>query len=158
MMKDLKYTVNLEDVDADLAKEWREANQKAREAADKLIAAYRKSERFSMAHDLSGMKGAGTKVNMSVGEGKIDVTLRIQLADEPIDQRLNRLDHSTVNLLINGKLLTDEQKRGLLKQIGIDVNTLTEGMQRRRERLHQQTEKRLEDETDIKRPDEEPMF
>lgn len=153
MMKDLKYTVNLEDVDADLAKEWRDANQKARDAADKLIDAYRKSERFSMAHDLSGMKGASTKVNMSVGEGKIDVTLRIQLVDDPVDQMLRRLDHSTVNLLLNSKLLTDEQKRNLLKQIGIDVSTLDEGMRRRQERLHQQAERHLEDEVDTKKPE-----
>lgn len=132
MMKDMKFTVKLEDVDDVLAAEWRDANKKLRELEEKLLTAYRGSERFSMANDLSGMKGMGTKVNMSVSNGNIDVTLRVQLDDGVAANPLRTLDHTTINLLLNGKLLDDRQKRELLRQIGFDVNTLVEGIERRK--------------------------
>ena len=132
MMKDMKFTVKIEDVDATLAAEWRDANKKLRELEENLLTAYRGSERFSMASDMSGIKVHGTKVNMSVSNGNIDVVLRVLLDDDSNINPLKKLGDTTVNLLLNGKLLTDDQKRELLRQIGFDVNTLAEGIERRK--------------------------
>lgn len=118
----VEYKVEMSSVDKDLAKAVSDARN-ALDAAEKaMIEAYQKSSRYQAMLDLTGYGSSGySKAPMypAILGSQIICKVMVDLASEPTRQNLY-IDPKTANLLLSGKLLSDDEKRQLLKSMGVD--------------------------------------
>ncbi|TDR27767.1 hypothetical protein [Aquamicrobium defluvii] len=119
----VKYQVEMAAVDKDLAKAVNDARNALASAEKAMIEAYTKSPRYQAMLDLAGYGGGGYgKVpTYPVIQGpRIVCKVMLDLEQEPTRPQLY-LDPKTANLLLSGKLLSDDEKRHLLKDMGVEL-------------------------------------
>jgi len=119
----VEYKVEAATVDKDLAKAVEDARRALGEAEKALLDAYRKSPRYQAMLDLVGYGSSayGKAPLYPVIQGsRIICKVMVDLDHEPTRPQLY-LDPKTANLLLSGKLLSDEEKRLLLKDMGVDL-------------------------------------
>lgn len=130
MEKRVEFKVNISDVNAEAWKRLDEARKTIAKIESEILDAYKKSDRAKAAYDLSGYGNYGTKYNPShhIDGSRISTSIMIDVADDAEKSSAPQLylGEKTINALINGKLLNDDQKKALLKQIGVDLDSLTE--------------------------------
>ena len=131
MEKNMQFAVNISDFDADAWKRLQEAHNQLEGLKKEIIASFQKSARAKAAYDLSGFGSLGSKYSPvhRIDGPRIVTNITVEI-EEPSGKKayyptLN-LGEKTINALINGKLLNDDQKKALLKQIGVDLDSLTE--------------------------------
>lgn len=131
MEKNMQFAVNISDFDADAWKRMQEAHRQLESIKKEIIDSFQKSERAKAAYDLSGFGSLGSKYSPvhRIDGPRIVTSIRVEVEDSS-DNKAQRpalnLGEKTINALINGKLLNDDQKKALLKQIGVDIDSLTE--------------------------------
>lgn len=128
--KSVEFKVQISDFDAAAWKRLQEARDAVRKIESEIKAAYEKSDRLKAVRDLAGYGDYGTKfmTNTLIDGGQIATRTVIDLPEEETVARVQSLNigEKTINALLSGKLLDDDQKKALLKRIGVDLDTLTE--------------------------------
>lgn len=122
----VEYKVEAVEIDKDLAKAAGEARNALAAAEKALIDAYVKSDRYKAMRDLAGYGSSafGKASVMPRIEGtRVVCRVMVDLPDEKTGPQLY-LDPKTANLLLSGKLLTDAEKRKLLKRLGVDFDEI----------------------------------
>lgn len=118
----VEYAVEAQTVDKDLAKAMADARAALAAAEKAMIEAYQKTPRYQAMRDLVGY-GSSTygksPLYPAIQGSRIVCRVMVDLA-EPSSSQLY-LDPKTANLLLSGKLLTDEEKRSMLKRMGVDI-------------------------------------
>lgn len=118
----VEYKVEMATVDKDLAKAVADARNVLASAEKAMIEAYRKSPRYQAMLDLTGYGSGGySKATMYpvILGSQIICKVMVDLESAPTRQQ-RYLDPKTANLLLSGKLLSDGEKRQLLKDMGVD--------------------------------------
>ncbi|QIG74554.1 hypothetical protein EVC10_046 [Rhizobium phage RHph_Y25] len=128
--RNVEFTVEIADFDADAAKRLSEARNLVSTIEKEIASAFEKSDRFKAVRDLAGLGDMGHK-NSSfcrVDGRRIVARTYVELAEEKTAKSTPYLSlgEKTVNTLLNGKLLTDEQKKALIKRLGFDLDDLSE--------------------------------
>lgn len=127
--KVVEFKVGIESFDADAWKRLDAARKEVAKLQTEIMAAYQKSDRAKAAYDLSGYGDYGSKHSPIhyIDGNNITTRINVDLGDETGSKPVKPLylGEKTINALINGKLLTDEQKKALLKQIGVDLDELS---------------------------------
>ena len=129
MTKTINFTVNAINFDQEGYKAYRAAEQAAEISRAQLIASFRKSDRFRAAYDLaktSDYRGMKIEPVVSLQGGLFNVSIYLDERDTTATTQVN-MDTKLVNALLHGKLLTDKEKRGLIKAIAPGVLLETEG-------------------------------
>ncbi|WP_320196256.1 hypothetical protein RMR10_004480 [Agrobacterium rosae] len=128
--KVIEFKVNISDFDGAAWKRLEAARKEVAKIQTEILEAYQKSDRAKAAYDLAGFGIYGTKYNPvhRIEHGRILTNITVDLGD---DERSNPVKHlnlgeKTINALLNGRLLTDRQKKALLKQVGVDLDELSE--------------------------------
>lgn len=114
--------VEMANVDKDLAKAVSDARNALAAAEKAMIEAYRKSPRYQAMLDLTGHGNSGygkAPMYPAIAGSQIICKVTVDLESAPPRQQLY-LDPKTANLLLSGKLLSDDEKRWLLKDMGVD--------------------------------------
>lgn len=118
----VEYKIEAVEIDRDLAASVDLARNALRAAEKALIDAYVKSDRYKAMRDIAGYGssayGKATVQPMLQGS-RIVCRVMVDLPDETTGPQLY-LDPKTANLLLSGKLLSDAEKRKLLKRMGVD--------------------------------------
>jgi hypothetical protein len=130
MRKQIEFMVNISDFDADAWKRLSDARSQVEKIEREISDAYQKSDKFKAVHDIAGNNDFGQK-NMSycrIQGSKITATTSVELVETnpATHQPSLNLGEKTVNTLLNGKLLTDAQKKALVKRLGVDLDTLSD--------------------------------
>lgn len=127
--RSVEFKVQISDFDAAAWKRLQEAREAVRKIEAEIKSAYEKSDRLTAVRDLAGYGDYGTKfmTNSRIDGGQIVTRTTIDLPEEETVARAQSLNlgEKTINALLNGKLLDDDQKKSLLKRIGVDLDTLT---------------------------------
>lgn len=119
----VKYQVEMAAVDNDLAKAVNDARSALASAEKAMIEAYMKSPRYQAMLDLAGYgsSGYGKSTTYPFIQGsRIICNVMVDLEQEVTRQQLY-LDPKTANILLSGKLLSDDEKRQLLKDMGVEL-------------------------------------
>lgn len=128
MTKTLEFKISIDDFDAGLSKRLADARKAVSAIEAEIIQAYKGSARAKAAYDLSGFGNYGSKYSpiTRIQAGNIVTSINMDIDDDNVasPRPTLYLAEKTVNMLLSGKLLNDEQKKALLKQIGFDVNSL----------------------------------
>lgn len=131
MEKNIQFAVNISDFDADAWKRLQEAQKQIDGIKKEIIESFQKSDRAKAAYDLSGFGSYGSKYHPvhRIDGSKIVTNITVDI-DETSGAKASGpqlyLGEKTINALLSGKLLNDDQKKALLKQIGVDLDSLTE--------------------------------
>lgn len=114
-----KVSVKIADVDADLAKAYTEAQKAVTEAAKALIAAYQKSPRYAAALDLSANTSYHGKQHPAIQVQGFELVYSIPVTTDAKAQQSPTLylGEKTINTLLNGKILSDDEKRKLIENV-----------------------------------------
>lgn len=128
--KRVEFKTQIVDFDKD-AWERLKAARSAVDAIEKdIVKAYEKSDRLKAVLDLTGFNDFAQKANIAtrIETTRIVSQTLVDLADEKAKTYTPPLNlgEKTINALLSGKLLTDDQKKALLKRIGVDLDTLSE--------------------------------
>lgn len=118
----VEYKVEAAEVDRDLANAVDAARQALAKAEKALIDVYVKSDRYKAMRDLVGYGSSAygkAPVQPILQGSRIVCRVMVDLPDETTGPQLY-LDPKTANLLLGGKLLSDVEKRKLLKRLGVD--------------------------------------
>jgi hypothetical protein len=118
----VEYKIEAVLIDKDLAAAAQQARAALAAAEKALIDAYVKSDRYKALHDLAGFGSSAfgkSPVFPRIEGTRIVCRVMVDLPDETTGPQLY-LDPKTANLLLGGKLLTDAEKRTLLKRMGVD--------------------------------------
>jgi SHS2 domain-containing protein len=126
MAKKIRFSVNMYDFDRPLAEEYNKAKGIYEKAATALAEAFGESDRVKAIRDISA-RHDGSMAKFTVYpriEGLYIVAeTHVELDDDvPVKPYLN-ITEKTLNALLNGKLLDDDQKKSLLKRFGVDLDT-----------------------------------
>lgn len=126
--KGIEFKVSIKSFDGDAWKRLDTARKEVAKIQTEIMAAYEKSDRAKAAYDLAGFGDFGTKHNPihRIDNDHISTRVNVDLPDDAGSKPVKSLylGEKTINALINGKLLTDDQKKALLKQIGVDLDEL----------------------------------
>lgn len=117
----VEYKVEMATVDKDLAKAVSDARNALASAEKAVIEAYRQSPRYQAMLDLTGYGSSGygkAPMYPAIQGSQIVCKVMVDLESAPTRQQLY-LDPKTANLLLSGKLLSDGEKRQLLKDMGV---------------------------------------
>lgn len=130
MGKQVEFTVNISDFDADAWKRLSDARKLVEKIEREISESYQKSDKFKAVHDIAGNNDFGQK-HMSycrIHGSKIVANTVVELVEtKPTTYQPSlNLGEKTVNTLLNGKLLTDAQKKALVKRLGVDLDTLSD--------------------------------
>lgn len=118
----IKYQVEMAAVDKDLAKAVNDARNALASAEKAMIEAYTKSPRYQAMLDLTGYGDSGYgKVPIYPDIQGSRIVCRVMVDVEQVSRQQLYLDPKTTNLLLSGKLLTDDEKRQLLKDMGVEL-------------------------------------
>lgn len=126
----INFKIAIASFDGEAAKELHKARSHVRDLEEKIRVSFMKSERCNAISDIAGNYESGSKrsviprVNGAYIEA--DVLVDIPATTAAPYQHFN-ITEKTANLLLSGKLLTDDQKRALIKRMGFDIAALTEG-------------------------------
>ena len=107
-----KFTVPARDVSEELTKELEHHSRRVFELKEQIRRLFYKSDTYASVLHVTGRRQAGVEVRDS---GVVEVTLP-GVNSEP-SPSYKRLEASTLNLLLSGKLLTDDQKMALLADL-----------------------------------------
>ncbi|WP_311272213.1 MULTISPECIES: hypothetical protein [unclassified Rhizobium] len=126
--KNIEFKVNISDFDGAAWKRLEAAHKEVAKIQTEILEAYQKSDRAKAAYDLAGFGSYGTKNNPvhRIEHGRILTNITVDLGDDERAKTVKYLNlgEKTLNALLNGKLLNDDQKKALLKQIGVDLDEL----------------------------------
>ncbi len=127
--KVIEFKVSIESFDSDAWKRLDVARKEVAKIQTEITAAYAKSDRAKAAYDLAGYGSYGSKYSPihHIEGNNISTKINVDLGDEGGAKPVRHLSlgEKTLNALLNGKLLTDDQKKALLKQIGVDLDELS---------------------------------
>ncbi|MCZ7488215.1 hypothetical protein [Rhizobium rhizogenes] len=131
MQKNMQFSVNISDFDAAAWKRLQEAHSQLESAKKEIIDAFSKSERAKAAYDLSGFGSLGSKYSPvhRIDGPRILTSITVEIEEPPGKKACHptlNLGEKTINALLNGRLLDDDQKKALLKQLGVDLESLNE--------------------------------
>lgn len=107
----IQYKVPARHVDKELAERLEKLDRERLEIAQKLVEAYRKSPEYTAALHICG---SVNRVNVHLGSTS---ALEVVINDgksSPAVASIGYMGETTINTLLSGKLLSDEEKRGLL--------------------------------------------
>lgn len=129
MGKTVEFKIDISTFDPEAWKRLVEARKAVADIEADIIKAYAKSERAKAAYDLAGFGDYGTKYNpiTRIDASRISTSVNVDIDDGKATASPRPtlyLAEKTVNMLLSGKLLNDEQKKALLKQVGFDVDAL----------------------------------
>lgn len=121
----VKFTVNPKSVDERLAKDMTEAQAALNALRIKLIEAYKNSPQGLGVLSIAQSPEYGEKLSTTWDQyGNLIVSVRIRHEENPV-KTASYIDPKTTNLLLSGKLLSDDEKRHLIARLGFDLTTLT---------------------------------
>lgn len=130
--RSVKFKVDINDFDYAAWQRLQEARKLVEKTEKEIAEAFQKSDRFKAVRDLTGIGDYGQKLshNCRVEGSRIVASTSVEL-DEAVKPStyvppLN-LGEKTLNALLTGKLLDDDQKKALLKRIGVDLDQLASG-------------------------------
>ena len=125
-MQTLKFEIEINSFDAVEFKRLKEAREQVKKIEDGIRDAYLKSDRFQAVMDLAGYGDYGTKYNpiTCINGTRIVTNVQVDLEGEKPKPLQPYIPEKTVNMLLSGKLLNDDQKKALLKRIGFDLDEL----------------------------------
>ena len=130
-IRTMAFTVNAIQFNEEAFKAFRAAEQQAEKLRGELIEAFKKSDRFKAAIDLSRTSDYGTKIApaISLSGGLFHVSLSVdEISPSATPPRPHlHVDPKLVNSLLHGKLLTDAEKRNLIESIAPGVLIQAEG-------------------------------
>lgn len=121
----IEFKVPVSQIDADAAKELKAARDVVQKIEARLIELYSATPRFAAMKDLQGNGGSNYgkgKVYPRVVGTELVVNLIVDHPAKPTSGLYFTGDPKTANLLLTGKLLTDAEKRKLLKRMGLDFD------------------------------------
>lgn len=107
----IQYRVPARHVDKELAERLEKLDRERLEIAQKLVDAYKKSPEYAAALHIAGNVN---RVNVQLGSTS---ALEVVINDgksSPATTSIGYMGETTINTLLSGKLLSDEEKRGLL--------------------------------------------
>ena len=111
------HVTQLSDLDANAANRYRDAVKAVQEIQQELLRIYEKSDHKRDAYAIKKQIYRKGKLTPALGAPEFEGTTIVQrLTDDTPYVAKQYMDPKTVNLLLNGKLLTDGQKRELLKR------------------------------------------
>lgn len=130
--RSVQFKVEIRDFDAPAWERLQEARKLVEKTEKEIAEAFQKSDRFKAVRDLTGFNDYGQKLShhCRVEGARIVASTAVEL-DEAVKSSayvppLN-LGEKTLNALLTGKLLDDDQKKALLKRIGVDLDQLASG-------------------------------
>lgn len=129
MARKIEFRVNIDKFDKDLAKAYRDARDVYSKAAQALTAAFDKSERRQAIKDISATGDMGQKLTSytRIENNDIVATTFVEVSDElSKSQQFLSIGEKTVNALLTGKLLSDDEKKSLLKRLGVEFSEQAE--------------------------------
>lgn len=126
-LKNVEFKIDIQDFDADASKRLKAARDEVAKIEAEITKAYLASDRFRSIRDLSGYGDYGTKYSpiTRIENYRVVTSVNVDLVDDKPTAATRPtlyLGEKTVNALLSGKLLTDIQKKSLLKQIGFDAD------------------------------------
>lgn len=118
MVEYYKVRVSIDSIDAELAKAYREAEKAVSIAGKALNDAYQKTPKFAALQDLAAPTNYGSKSPLygAFEGGNLVFNIPVNGKAEGNTPQLY-LGEKTINTLLNGKLLTDDEKRQLVESI-----------------------------------------
>lgn len=127
--KVIEFKINISEFDGEAWKRLDAARKEVAKIQTEILDAYQKSDRAKAAYDLAGFGNYGSKYNPNhrIETSRIVTTINVDLGDESVSKPVRHLNlgEKTLNALLNGKLLNDDQKKALLKQVGVDLDELS---------------------------------
>lgn len=126
----IEFKISIADFDADAWKRLGDARKEVASIEAEIIKSYKDSLRYKAALDLAGISDYSGKYTpiTRIETSRIVTSVNVDTIDDrekPSGPTLF-LGEKTINALLSGKLLTDDQKKALLLQIGVDVEGLSE--------------------------------
>lgn len=131
MLQDtINFKVTIESFDRDAAKAIKLAREQLRRMEADLVSRFYKSDRYRAASDLSGSYDSGGKrsvIPRVIGD-YIEAEILVDGSSKNSSKALTyfNIPEKTANLLLSGKLLTDDQKKALIKRMGFDLDALND--------------------------------
>lgn len=123
----IEFRISVYDFDKDLGEELKRANAAVTVVEQKILAAFAKSDRLKALKDIAGAGSSYTKNSVYPriygGQIQADVVVDVAGTDGAATPYFN-IPAKTANLLLTGKLLTDDQKKALIKRMGFDLDSL----------------------------------
>lgn len=127
--KQAQFKISISDFDKAAWVRLKEARDLVSKIEKEISDAFQKSERFQAVRDLSGYGDHANKFSSfcRIEDSLIVSSTVVDLADEPAGTYVPPLNigEKTLNALLTGKLLDDDQKKILLKRIGVDLEDLS---------------------------------
>lgn len=130
-MSDFQFTISAEDIDADALKEIKKLEAEKSRLVQKLTADLRSHDRYKAAFDLMKVSSYDFRkiapvVNWTGSGFRIEVSMDTPKSPTPASYKpASFVEPKIVNMLLNGKLLSDDEKRKLLASI-LPPEVLTE--------------------------------
>lgn len=124
----IEFRISVYDFDNDLGDELKKANAAVTVVEQKILAAFVKSDRLKALKDIAGIGSMGSKNSFypRIYAGQIQADIVVDVAgSEGTTAPYFNIPEKTANLLLTGKLLTDDQKKALVKRMGFDLDSLT---------------------------------
>lgn len=113
--------IHAAEIDKELSAELRAAYERVTQIQEALLAKFRESGRYQAAKDIAGRTIYGKKEIFPRWEGH-DLILPIEVQlDQPPPAYVS-VDSKTINVLLSGKILTNAEKRSLLKAMNVPLD------------------------------------
>lgn len=125
----LEFKISISDFDSAAWKRLQAARKEVSNIEAEIMKAYNDSPRMKAALDLAGFSDYGSKLTpvSRIETSRIVTNVTVDTVEpKGTVTRQLYLGEKTINALLNGKLLTDDQKKALLKQVGVDLDELSE--------------------------------
>lgn len=123
----IEFRISVNDFDKGLGDELKKANAAVSVAENNILEAFAKSDRFKALRDIAGVGSMGSKNSfyprIYAGQIQADIVVDVAGAEGTATPYFN-IPEKTANLLLTGKLLTDDQKKALIKRMGFDLDSL----------------------------------
>lgn len=124
----IEFRISVYDFDNDLGEELKRANAAVTVIEQKILTAFAKSDRLKALKDIAGAGSANIKNSVYPriygGQIQADVVVDVAGSKDHATPYFN-IPEKTANLLLTGKLLTDDQKKALVKRMGLELDSLT---------------------------------
>jgi hypothetical protein len=123
------FTIAVESFDQSLAAKLSKARAEVASIEREICNAFGKSDRFRALQDIAGNHDMGGK-RMVVPPIIVGMHIKAQTVVDvaekaPAPPAYFNITEKTANLLLSGKLLTNDQKKALIKRMGFDLDNLS---------------------------------
>ncbi|RVK56941.1 hypothetical protein CN162_12815 [Sinorhizobium meliloti] len=125
----VKFDIPYSKMDADKVERLKAAFSALKQIRDEIEADWRASPEGLGAQAMHQVGYGSSKISLSWGDANgLKATVKVS---EDFEQKRSlspslNIGEKTINALLTGKLLTDEEKKALLKRMGVDLDTLAE--------------------------------